>query len=164
MFKVQDNSSSNVEVVNLFKQCVADLSISLKTWKQWCGSHCTPQMFKCLGMVYSHQLDQISSQLCCSEEEWCLVLGLDTLCFWIHGCQSISPNWAPHWAPKTVTSISLYQSVFLNTLQLAAGATGLSSQGVTTVVHGCSVHTLGPRVNLTHSWRGGKWCYLWLSH
>ena len=50
-----------------------------------------------------------------------------------------------------VTSISLYQLVFLNAFQLAAGATGLSSQGVTAVVHGCSVHALGPRVNLTHA-------------
>ena len=66
MFKVQDNSSSNVEVVNLYKQCVADLSISLKTWEKWCGSHYTPQMFKCLGMVYSRRLDRICSHLCCS--------------------------------------------------------------------------------------------------
>ena len=43
-----------------------------------------------------------------------------------------------------VTSISLYQLDFLNTLQLPAGAIGLSSQGVTAVVHGCSVHALGP--------------------
>ena len=62
-----------------------------------------------------------------------------------------------------VTSISLYQFVFLNTLQLAAGATSLSSQGVTTVVHGCSVHALGPRVNLTHCRRGGNWWHLWQS-
>ena len=43
----------------------------------------------------------------------------------------------------TVTSISLYQLVLLDALQLAAGATGLSSQGVTAVFHGCSVHALG---------------------
>ena len=63
----------------------------------------------------------------------------------------------------SVTSISLYQLVLLDTLQLAAGATGLFSQGVTAVVHGCSVRALGPRVNLTHSWRGGNQCHLWLS-
>ena len=62
-----------------------------------------------------------------------------------------------------VTSISLYLLVSINTLQLAAGATGLCSQGVTAVVHGCSVHALGPRVNLTHGWRGGNQCHLWLS-
>ena len=90
------------------------------------------------------------------EEEWCLILGLDTLRFWTHDCQSISPTGAPHWVPKSVTSISLYQLVLLDALQLAAGATGLFSQGVTAVVHGCSVCALGPRVKLTHSWRGGN--------
>ena len=67
------------------------------------------------------------------------------------------------WNYLCVTSISLYQLVLLNALQLAAGATSLFSQGVTAVVHGCSVRALGPRVNLTHSWRGGKRCHLWLS-
>ena len=57
---------------------------------------------------------------------------------------------------KCVTSISLYQLVLLDALQLAAGATGLFSQGVTAVVHGCSVCALGPSVKLTHSWRGGN--------
>ena len=66
MFKVQDNSSGNVEVVNLYKQCVTDLSISLKTWEELCESCYIPQMFKCLGMVYSHRLGQICSRLCCS--------------------------------------------------------------------------------------------------
>ena len=42
-----------------------------------------------------------------------------------------------------VTSISLYQLVLLDALQIAAGATGLFSQGATAVVHGCSVHALG---------------------
>ena len=51
----------------------------------------------------------------------------------------------------------------LDALQLAAGATGLFSQGVTAVIHRCSVRALGPRVNLTHSWRGGNRCHLWLS-
>ena len=36
-----------------------------------------------------------------------------------------------------------YSSILLYTLQLATGATGLFSQGVTAVVHGCSVHALG---------------------
>ena len=63
----------------------------------------------------------------------------------------------------TVTSISLYQLVPLDALHLAAGATGLFSQGVTAVVHGCSVRALGPRVKLSHSWRGGSQCHLWLS-
>ena len=43
----------------------------------------------------------------------------------------------------TFTSISLYQLVLLDALQLATGATGLFSQGVTAVVHGCSVCALG---------------------
>ena len=42
-----------------------------------------------------------------------------------------------------VTSISLYQLVLLDALQLATGTTGLFSQGATAVVHGCSVHALG---------------------
>ena len=162
MFKVQDNSSSNVEVVNLYKQCIADLSISLKTWEEWCLTtllQCSNVLEWCIPVDwirYAHVYAVL-------EEEWCLVLRLDTLHFWTHGCQSSSPNWAPHWVPKSVTSISLYQLVFLNKLQLAAGATGLFSQGMTAVVHGCSVCALGPRVNLTHSWRGGKQCHLWLS-
>ena len=44
---------------------------------------------------------------------------------------------------QNVTSNSLYQLVLLDALQLAAGATGLFSQGVTAVVHGCSVRALG---------------------
>ena len=51
-------------------------------------------------------------------------------------------NVVPHWAPKSVTSISLYQLVLLDALQLATGATRLFSQGVTAVVHGCSLHAL----------------------
>ena len=43
-----------------------------------------------------------------------------------------------------VTNISLILSVLLDTLQSATGATGLYSQGVTAVVHGCSIHALGP--------------------
>ena len=43
-----------------------------------------------------------------------------------------------------VTSISLLLLVLLDTLQLATGATGLWSQGMTAVVHGCSIHALGP--------------------
>ena len=42
-----------------------------------------------------------------------------------------------------VTNISLLLLVLLNTLQLATGATGLFSQGVTAVVHGCFVCALG---------------------
>ena len=42
-----------------------------------------------------------------------------------------------------VTSISLYQLVLLDALQLATRATGLFFQGVTAVVHGCSLHALG---------------------
>ena len=52
-------------------------------------------------------------------------------------------NVVPHSVPKSVTSISLYQLVLLDALQLAAGATGLFSQGVTAVVHGCSACALG---------------------
>ena len=43
----------------------------------------------------------------------------------------------------SVTSVSLYQLVLLDALQLAAGATGLFSQGVTAVIHECSVRALG---------------------
>ena len=43
-----------------------------------------------------------------------------------------------------VTNISFMLLVLLDTLQLAAGATGLFSQGATAVVHGCSIHALGP--------------------
>ena len=49
----------------------------------------------------------------------------------------------PQW---TVTNISFYQLVLLNTSQLVAGATGLFSQGMTAVVHGCSIRALGPIV------------------
>ena len=55
-----------------------------------------------------------------------------------------SPIWVPYWAPKSVTNISLILLVWFNTLQLATGATGLWSQGATAVVHGCSIHALGP--------------------
>ena len=44
----------------------------------------------------------------------------------------------------SVTNISLILLVLLDTLQLAPGATGVFSQGVTAVVHGCSIHALGP--------------------
>ena len=43
----------------------------------------------------------------------------------------------------SVTNISLLLLVLLGTFQLATGATGLFSQWVTAVVHGCSVHALG---------------------
>ena len=52
-------------------------------------------------------------------------------------------SWQKTWTFDSVTNISLYQLVLLDALQLAAGATGLFSQGVTAVVHGCSVHALG---------------------
>ena len=48
---------------------------------------------------------------------------------------------------QIVTNISLLLLVLLDTLQLAPGATGLFSQGVEAVVHGCSIHALDPRVN-----------------
>ena len=46
----------------------------------------------------------------------------------------------------SVTNISFKLLVLLDTLQLATGVTGLYSQGVTAVVHGCSIHALGPIV------------------
>ena len=46
-----------------------------------------------------------------------------------------------------VTNISLLLLILLNALQSAAGATGLQSQGVTAVVHGCSVHALGHKLD-----------------
>ena len=51
--------------------------------------------------------------------------------------------------PKSVTNISLILLVLLGTLQSATGATGLYSQGVTAVVHGCSIRALGPIVGET---------------
>ena len=45
---------------------------------------------------------------------------------------------------NVVTNISLILLILLDTLQSATGATGLFSQGVTAVVHGCSVRALGP--------------------
>ena len=61
-----------------------------------------------------------------------------------------------------VTNISFYQLVLLNTLQLATGATGLFSQGVTAVVHGCSVHALGHNLGeemafITAALQEGTW-------
>ena len=53
-----------------------------------------------------------------------------------------------------VTSISLLLLVLLDALQLTAGATGLFSQGVTVVVHGCSIHALGPKGESLHCRRG----------
>ena len=42
--------------------------------------------------------------------------------------------------------------VLLDTLQLAAGAAGLSCHWATAVVHGCSIHALGRIVGkITHS-------------
>ena len=56
-----------------------------------------------------------------------------------------------------VTNISLLLLVLLNALQLAAGAIGLFSQGVTAVVHGCSIHALGPKGESLHCRRGVRW-------
>ena len=42
-----------------------------------------------------------------------------------------------------ITNISLLLLVLLDAFQLATGTTGLFSQGVIAVVHGCSVHALG---------------------
>ena len=44
------------------------------------------------------------------------------------------------------TNISFKLLVLLDTLQLATGATGLYSQGVTAVVHGCFICAVGPIV------------------
>ena len=44
---------------------------------------------------------------------------------------------------EIVTNITFNQLVLLDTLQLVAGATGFLSQGVTAVVHVCSVCALG---------------------
>ena len=54
-----------------------------------------------------------------------------------------------------VTNISFYQLVLLDTLQLAAGATGLFCQGATVVVHGCSICVLGPIVSQITCSAGG---------
>ena len=88
------------------------------------------------------------------------------ICFWIGRCKYLIATFVWNvllFSKQLVTSISLYQLVLLDALQLAAGATGLFSQGVTAVVHGCSVRALGPRVNLTCSCKGGNRCHLWLS-
>ena len=50
-----------------------------------------------------------------------------------------------------VTNISLFLLVRLDTLQLAMGATGLLCQGVTAVVHGCSIHALDPSSESSHT-------------
>ena len=42
-----------------------------------------------------------------------------------------------------LSPVFLYINWLLDALQLATGATGLFSQGVTAVIHGCSVHALG---------------------
>ena len=65
------------------------------------------------------------------------------------------------WGPyqfRNLYSISFNQLFLLDTLQLAAGATGFFSQGLTAaVVHGCSACALGLILgeNYTHSWRDG---------
>ena len=56
-----------------------------------------------------------------------------------------------------ITNISLLLLVLLDALQLAAGATGLFSQGSTAVVHGCSVHALGRKGESLHCRRGVGW-------
>ena len=83
-----------------------------------------------------------------------LRLGLTTLHFLMYGFRFSLPIWAPHWTPKSVTNISLLLLVLLDTLQLATEATGLFSQGVTAVVHGCSIHALGKSL---HCRRGVGW-------
>ena len=51
-----------------------------------------------------------------------------------------------------VTNISFNQLVLLDTLQLAAGATGLFSQEATAAIQGCSAHGLDPFLGeITHS-------------
>ena len=57
----------------------------------------------------------------------------------------------------SVTNISLLLLVLLDALQLAAGATGLFSQGATAVVHGCSICALGPKGESLHCRRGVSW-------
>ena len=58
------------------------------------------------------------------------------LCTTLHQC-------GPTLGTKVCHQYFLILISLLNALQLAAGATGLFSQGVTAVVHGCSVHALG---------------------
>ena len=79
---------------------------------------------------------------------WCQFAVIPSCNFWIFWSFTVSWCWQSQtyfftfWF-TTVTSISLYQLVLLDALQLAAGATGLFSQGMTAVVHGCSAHALG---------------------
>ena len=58
------------------------------------------------------------------------------LCTTLHQC-------GPILGAKVCHQYFLLPISLLDALQLAAGATGLSSQGVTAVVHGCSVRALG---------------------
>ena len=71
---------------------------------------------------------------------------------WIHSASWVTNStlihqFGSHIWHHSLTNISLLLLVLLDTLQLAAGATELFSQGATAVVHGCSVCALGPRVN-----------------
>ena len=58
------------------------------------------------------------------------------LCTTLHQC-------GPILGAKVCHQYFFIPIVLLDALQLAAGATGLFSQGVTAVVHGCSIHALG---------------------
>ena len=131
--------------------------------EEWYGSHYSSQTFKCLGITYSHQLDWICSRLCCSRRrvvshpQTGYTLLLDSL------LSIYFTDWGPTLGAKVWHQDFFIPINLLYALQLAAGATYLFSQGVTAVVHGCSVHALGPRANLAHSWRDGNQCHLWLS-
>ena len=168
------SSAHNVQSSRqFFKQCRGCQSLQamccrleyflVELREEWCGSHYTPRMFKCLGMMYSCWLDWICSSLCCSRRRvvshpWTGYTPLLDSLLLIY-----FTNWGPILGAKVCHQYFLIPISLLNALQLAAGATGLFSQGVTAVVHGCFIHALGPRVNLTHSWRGGSQCHLWLS-
>ena len=56
-----------------------------------------------------------------------------------------------------VTNISLLLLVLLDALQLVTGVTGLFSQGVTAVVHGCSICALDPSGESLLCRRGVGW-------
>ena len=136
MSNVQDNSSSNVKGVNLYKQCVDDLSFLSS--QEGCGIHYAPWMFKSVRLSLFRRLETFRSHWAIPEQEGCHVIA---------GCAPRFPlqitSWSPTLGAKVFHQYFLISIVLLNALQLVTGATGLWSQGATAVNHGCSVHALG---------------------
>ena len=122
MSNVQDNSSSNVKGVNLYKQCVDDLSFLSS--QEGCGIHYAPWMFKSVRLSLFHRLETFRSHWAIPEQEGCHVIA---------GCAPLFllqiTNASPTLGAKVCHQYFLYSIDLLNTLQLVTGATGLWSQG-----------------------------------